>query len=201
MPITYWGMNVAIAAKDYNERAVRQHWHQRCDPTLSFTEPSCRDLLSIWHAKAGGRKMPMRSQMTPRDLKGYLKNIVLGQREAANPSRYRFRLIGTGLTEIVGEHTGQRFEDSIPAEHLPRWIEVCDMILESEQPWRFLGRVHIRGREYLNAENLYMPLADEDGVPSFVMGYCRYTPRFAVNDIDMEAELENEIASIPGGLL
>jgi hypothetical protein len=33
------------------------------------------------------------------------------------------------------------------------------------------------------------------------MGYCRYTPRFAVNDIDMQAELENEIASIPGGLL
>ena len=56
----------------------------------------------------------------------------------------------------------------------------------------------VRESEYLNAENLYMPLADQDGIPSYGMGYCRYTPRFAVNDIDMEAELENEIASIPG---
>lgn len=194
-------MNVAIAAKDYNERAVRQNWYQRCDPTLSFMEPSCREFLSLWRAKAGDRRMPLRSQMSPRDLKTYLKDIVLGHREQTNPSSYRFRLIGTALTGIVGEHTGQRFEDAIPPEHLSRWIEVCDLILESEQPWRFLGRVHIRGREYLNAENLYMPLADQDGVPAFVMGYCRYTSRFAVNDVDMQAELENEIASIPGGLM
>jgi hypothetical protein len=194
-------MNVVVAAKNYNERAVRQNWYQRCDPTLSFTEPSCRELLSVWRAKAGDRIMPLRSQMTPRDLKMYLKNIVLGHREQTNPSQYRFRLIGTGLTEIVGEHTGQRFEDAVPPEHLSRWIEVCDLILESEQPWRFLGRVHIQGREYLNAENLYMPLADQDGVPAFVMGYIRYTSRFAVHDVDMQAELENEIASIPGGLM
>jgi hypothetical protein len=194
-------MNVTAVAREYNERAVRQNWHQRCDPTLSFSEPSCRQMLNIWRAKTGERNMPKRSELTPRDLKDLLKNIILAQREQANPSRYRFRLIGTGLTDIIGEHTGQAFEDSIPPEHLPRWIEVCDMILESEQPWRFLGRVHIRGREYLNAENLYVPLAGEDGIPSYVMGYCRYTPRFAVNDIDMQAELENEIASIPGGLL
>jgi hypothetical protein len=194
-------MNVTVAAKAFNERAVRQKWHQRCDPTLSFADPPYNELLSLWRAKAGDHKMPLRSQMTPRDLKDYLRNIILGQREEKNPSRYRFRLIGTGLTQIVGEHTGHRFEDSIPHEHLSRWIEVCDMILESEQPWRFLGRVHIEGREYLHAEHLYMPLADQDGVPSYVMGYCRYTPRRAVNDFDMDAELENEIASIPRGLL
>jgi hypothetical protein len=140
-------MNVARIAKEYNERAVKQNWHQRCDPTLSFTEPSCRTLLSIWRAKAGERKIPMRSELTPRDLKDYLKNIILGQREETNPSRYRFRLIGTGLTNIVGEHTGRLFEESVPPEHLPRWVEVCDMILESEQPWRFLGRVHIHGHD------------------------------------------------------
>ncbi len=194
-------MNVARIAKEYNERAVKQNWHQRCDPTLSFTEPSCRQLLSIWRAKAGERKIPMRSDLTPRDLKDYLKNIVLGQREETNPSRYRFRLIGTGLTNVLGEHTGRLFEESIAPEHLPRWVEVCDMILESELPWRFLGRVHIRGHEYLNAEHLYMPLAGQDGLPSYVMGYCRYTPRYSVSEVDMQAELENEIASIPGGLL
>jgi hypothetical protein len=200
-PSYQWRMNIAALAKEYNEKAVRRNWHERCDPTLSFTETAHRQLLSVWRAKAGQRKMPMRSEITPRDLKDYLKNIILGQREETNPSRYRCRLIGTGLTSILGEHTGQRFEDSIPPELLPRWIEVCDMILESETPWRFLGRVHINGHEYLNAEHLYMPLADQDGTASFVMGYCRYTPRQSVVEIDMQAELENEIASIPGGLL
>jgi hypothetical protein len=200
MPLYLWGMNVATIAEKFNDAALRQKWHQRCDPTLSFRDPGYTNLLSIWREKAGARKMPRRSQMSPRDLKDYLKNIILGQREETNPSRYRFRLIGTGLTEVVGEHTGQRFEDSIPPEHLPRWVECCDMILESEQPWRFLGRVHVNGREYLHAEHLYMPLEDDAGVASYVMGYCRYTPRFAANETDMEAEWENEIASLPGGL-
>ena len=70
------------------------------------------------------------------------------------------------------------------------------MILESEQPWRFLGRVHIRGREYLKAEHLYMPLADDNGTPSYVMGFCRYLPLHQ----DNEAFSEDEAFSLPGAL-
>jgi hypothetical protein len=67
------------------------------------------------------------------------------------------------------------------------------MVRESAQPWRFLGRVHIRDREYLDAENLYVPLADDNGVPSFVMGYCRFTSRY--QDSDTAIGLPAAIAS------
>jgi len=188
-------MNVIAAAKAFNQRALSNHWHMACDPTLAFAEPYYTDLLHTWQAKAGGRKMPSRSQMTARDLKPYLRNILLVQRE--DDGRYRWRLIGTSMTDINGHNTGKLFDDSIPPEHLQRWNGVCDMILESEQPWRFLGRVHIRGREYLKAENLYIPLSDDADIPRFVMGICHYSPRYQDN-----AELsEDEIASIPGALL
>lgn len=62
---------------------------------------------------------------------------------------------------------------------------------------RFVGRVQINGREYLQAEHLYLPLADDNDVPSFVMGLCRYTPRLQDND----AYSEDEIFSLPGALL
>jgi hypothetical protein len=194
-------MNVIAAARSFNQRALRHNWHMACDPTLAFTDPFYRQILALWHAKAGDHKMPIRSQMSARDLKDHMRHIILVQRETRDPSSYRWRLIGTSVTQIVGEHTGKLFDDSVPGEHLARWNGVCDMILESEQPWRFLGRVHVSGREYLKAENLYLPLADENAVPCYVMGYCRYTPRFAVNDTEMDEDLENEIASIPGGLL
>jgi hypothetical protein len=134
--------------------------------------------------------------MTARDLKSYLRHVMLVQRESEKPPGYRWRLIGTQLTEIIGNHTGKLFEDSIPSEHLQRWNGVCDMILESEQPWRFLGRVHIRGREYLKAENLYLPLSDEAGIPNYIMGLCRYQPRHQDND----ALSEDELLSLPGAL-
>ena len=141
--------------------------------------------------------MPARSEITPRDLKDFLRNIVLFEREGRHPSHYRWRVIGTGITEILGHHTGKTFEESIPAEHRPRWIECFDLVLDGGQPLRFLGRVHISGREYLDAEHLYVPLANDNGEPTFAMALCRYTPHRS----EVEETWENQIASIPGGLL
>jgi hypothetical protein len=190
-------MNVIAAAKAHNQRAVQQKWNHFCDPTLAFTLPRYGQLVSIWRDKAGGRPMPRRSELGARDLKDFLRDIVLFQRESVNPSRYTWRLIGTGVTDILGHHTGKTFEESVPQQHIARWTEVCDLILESAQPWRLRGRVHLQGREYLDAENLYLPLANDKDMPTFVMGLCRYTPHVT----DNENYWENELASIPGGLL
>jgi hypothetical protein len=189
-------MNIMAAAREHNRKAVQQNWHHFCDPTLSFTTSRYSQLIDIWRDKAGGRKMPSRSQLTARDLKDFLRDIVLFQREAENPSRYTWRLIGTGVTPILGHHTGRSFEESVPPEHLKRWTEVCDLILECEQPLRLRGRLHINGRDYLDAENLYLPLANDNDKPTYILGFCRYTPHVAD-----ENGWENELASIPGGLL
>jgi hypothetical protein len=190
-------MNVIATARALNQRAAREKWHHFCDPTLAFSDPLYSQFLSLWKSKAGTRPMPARSDLTARDLKDFLRDIVMFQRDNTNPSHYSWRLIGTKVTEVAGHHTGKTFEDTIPSQHLPRWIECCDLILDGGQPMRFLGRVHLQGREYLDAENLFVPLANDNCDPTFVMGLCRYTPRRT----DDEQSWENQIASIPGGLL
>lgn len=190
-------MNVTAAARALNQKAAQQNWHHFCDPGLSFTDPYYDNLLNTWRVKSGTQNMPKRSDLTPRDLKDVLRNIVIFERIEKNPSRYQFRLIGTSLTDVAGHSTGKMLEDSVPPEHLPRWIECGDLVLDGGQPLRFLGRVHFSGREYLDAEHLYVPLANDNDVPTFVMGLCRYTPRQS----DSEDSWENQIASIPGGLL
>jgi hypothetical protein len=191
------GMNVAASAKLLNQKYVQQKWHYFCDPGLAFTDHFYDRFLATWREKTGAHKMPRRSQMTPRDLKDVLRNIALFERIGQNPSSYMFRLIGTGLTEIAGHVTGKTFEESVQPELVPRWNECLDLVLNSEQPLRFIGRVHFSGREYLDAEHLYTPLANDNDEPAYVMGLCRYTPR-RTND---EETWENQIASIPGGLL
>ncbi|MDB5735267.1 MAG: hypothetical protein JWP16_2030 [Alphaproteobacteria bacterium] len=190
-------MDVEVAAKALNVKAAQQKWHHFCDPSLSFSHSSHDHLFRVWKQKAAGRPMPARNDMTLRDLKDVLRNIVIFERVAEKPSHYRWRLIGTSLTDVLGHNTGKMLEDSVPSELLPRWLECGDLILDGGKPLRFLGRVHLQGREYLHAEHLYVPLANEQGVPTFVMGLCRYTPRTS----DSEDNWENEIASIPGSLL
>ena len=70
----------------------------------------------------------------------------------------------------------------------------ANLILEGGQPLRFLGRVHVQGREYLDAENLFVPLANDNGEPTFILGQCRYTPRRS----ETEDIWENQMASLPG---
>ncbi len=191
-------MNIVAAARALNQKAVQQKWHHFCDPALQFHDPSYEKLLDLWRTRGGDGKMPRRSQITPRDLKDILRNVLIFERIEQNPSRYRWRLVGTNITEVAGHTlTGKTFEESVPAEHIPRWIECGDLILDGGQPLRFLGRVHISGREYLDAENLYVPLANDNDEPTFILGLCRYTP----HQTDNEESWENQIASIPGGLL
>jgi hypothetical protein len=190
-------MDVLASARALNQKAVEQKWHHFCDPGLAFSDPRYTQFLSLWRRKAGTRSMPTRSEMTLRELKDFLRDIVIFQRNTVHPSSYSWRLIGTKVTEVAGHHTGKTFEETIPAEHLPRWIECGDLILDGGQPLRFLGRVHISGREYLSAENLFVPLANDNGEPSYVMGLCHYTPRRS----EEEESWENQIASIPGGFL
>lgn len=187
-------MNVAVAVKELNVRAAREKWYHVCDPTLSFSEPCYDQLLALWRAKAGTRKMPMRSEMTFRDLKDLLRNILVFERISQHPSHYKFRLVGTGLHGMVpGEATGKLVEEVVSAEHLPRWVECGDLILDGGQPMRFLGRVHLQGKEYLNAENLFIPLANDNNEPTYIMGLCRYTPRHS----EAEQSWEDQISTIP----
>lgn len=141
--------------------------------------------------------MPAKSEITPRDLKDFLPDIVVCHRVAGDSTHYVVRLIGTRAAQVVGDITGKTLEESAPTELRSRWIECADLILNGGQPLRFLGRVHLKGRDYLDAENLFVPLANDEGHATFVMGLCRYTPRLSEN----EESWENKIASIAGGLL
>jgi hypothetical protein len=191
-------MDVVAAARSLNRRAVQENWHHFVDPTLAFSSHDYDRLLALWREKAGDRKMPRRSEITPRDLKDMLRHVVIFERVSENPSRYRWRLVGTAITSITGgQNTGKGLEETIPEEHLARWVECGDLILNGGKPLRCLGRVHLQGREYLDAENLFVPLANDNDESSFILGLCRYTPRTS----DSEDIWENQLASLPGGLL
>jgi hypothetical protein len=190
-------MDIQAAVRALNKKYAQQGWHYFCDPGLTFSDSFYDRFLEAWRLKADGREMPARSQITPRDLKDVLRSIVVIERLKKNPSQYVFRLIGTGLTDVAGHVTGKTFEECIPAELVPRWKECGDLVLDGGRPLRFIGRVHLQGREYLDAEHLYTPLSNDSGIPTFIMGLCRYMPRRSAD----ERSWESQIAAVPGALV
>jgi hypothetical protein len=163
------------AAAAFNARAEREDWQQHCDPTLAIRYPEMSAVLELWKGQARGRAMPARSDMSARVLKNYLSRIAIEERVQTNPSRYRWRLIGTQIVQILGERTGKLFDEDAPPKQAARWTASCDLLFEIERPVRFVGRVIVNNKDYLFSDLLFMPLADNTGAPRFVMGFGCYS--------------------------
>src|ERR1043166_703477 len=109
--------DVRTVAKALNEESPRRNWRQLCDPSLSFELPYYNEVIGLWRSKIGEFAIPKRSDISARDLKPFLAHIVLLERVKENPSQYRWKIIGTKVAQVLGEHTGKLFEDSIAPEH------------------------------------------------------------------------------------
>jgi hypothetical protein len=163
------------AADSFNDRSRLEGWEQLCDPLLSFEHPDFASVIALWKAQAHGRAMPARSDMTARVLKEFLPRVAMKERMQTNPSRYRWRLVGTKVAEVLGERTGKFADEDAPPKQVARWNMSCDLVLETRLPMRFTGRVLANNRDYMQSDLLFMPLADENGTPKFVMGFGLYT--------------------------
>ena len=164
---------VERAIHDFNECAKARGWVQLCDPTNAFVTCECRELIAIWDAARHGRTLPARDDLGVRALKPYLPRLVLVEREGNEPSRFRFRLVGTIVTQTLSERTGQSFDhETASEEQKERWTESCRLALFAQRPLRF----SMLSARKIVGELLMLPLSGASGKPRFVLGYGRYEP-------------------------
>jgi hypothetical protein len=162
----------AVAA--FNAMSAREGWDQYCDSTLAFGHSDFPRMLAIWKEQAAGQPIPARSSMTPRALKDFLPRIAINERASIDPPRFKWRLMGTQIAQVLGERTGKFIDEDAPPRQIARWNASLDLVLRAVRPLRFAGRVLVNGKTYLNSELLFMPLAGDSGQPRFVLGFGRY---------------------------
>ncbi len=136
-------------------------WSFNHDPTLSFGSPLLSSLFGYWTEKRAGRAMPARADLDPTDpaLKAHLGFIVLIDVEHA-PLRFRFRLIGSQVTSLVGRDSTGRYLDELYApEALGEATESYRWIVAHRAPLRTLADLRQANREWLKIEALDLPLS------------------------------------------
>ena len=174
-------------AAEYNLAAREGQWHSLCDATLRFNHPDLIRLLALWRNEAGDRPVPLRSTMSPRLLKSFLRDIAIYERVGEGAGRrYRVRLMGTAFAQVLGDLTGKFLDEAVPAEFAPRWHASLDATLGTRAPLRFLGREDTRGLTFLTGEFLSAPLAADDGQVNLVLSGARYSGKRPWEEIDAE---------------
>ena len=124
----------AVAA--FNALSARENWEQQCDPTLTFAHSDFPVMLDIWKKQADGKPMPMRRSMTPRALKGFLPRVAINERVSIHPPRFKWRLMGTQVAQVLGERTGKYMDEDAP----PRQVARFEMLEDSRD--RCVGGHH-----------------------------------------------------------
>jgi len=163
-------MDTRLSRADaFNDWAEAHDWPARCDPDLNFDAPALTDLLGIWREQAGQSGMPQRSQLTARVLKSHLRHISIIERIGDVFPRYRVRLLGTQLAQMLGEMQGRYLDEVMPPEVAAHWQARLDLALAERSPVRFVSRVDMKKLYFLRSESFWAPLADEREPPSIVL--------------------------------
>jgi hypothetical protein len=135
------------------------------DSTLRFDSPVLSGLLDYWQQKRGARAMPSRAEVDPTDaaLRRHLGFIVLTD-VFGEPPRFRFRLIGSRVTELVGrDMTGRILDELYRADDYENAIAAYRWVVKHRAPLRIKGNLRHANRDWIDMESLDLPLSS-DGI-------------------------------------
>jgi hypothetical protein len=140
------------------------------DASLQVRTPQLRQVLDVWNAKRGERRMPSRSDFDMRDLACALPQTSIVQIvHEGDRRRFRIRLMGTSLDQHLAPVTGKFVDEAVPPHFVERWTSLYESAIGPRAPMRVASRTAFRDQLYLIGEGLVLPLSDDGQVPSGVL--------------------------------
>ena len=151
----------------FNALADAKGWYFRCDPELRFARAELAALTAVWHEKARAASPPPRDAFDMRTLKPFVRHVALLERHGGEGApRFRFRLFGSSLAMLFGEHTGHFLDEIVPPALNANWTALYNMIVRFRAPVRVFNR---KLEPLLNGEIFGAPLAPDAEGRALVM--------------------------------
>ena len=124
--------------------------------------PDLKTLLELWNRKRGERRMPVRADFTPHEMRAYLRRIHLY--DVLDGGRnFRIRVMGTSLTIGLGsDPTGKLITEypDPPAGH--RFMLILQHVVSVGRPVRVVADHLILERlSTMQTEALWLPLGEK----------------------------------------
>lgn len=124
--------------------------------------PKIRELFDYWQSIHPESGLPGRQHLDPMDIPQLLPNVWMIDVKQ-DPPCFRFRLVGTEIVKAMGRDvTGLSLGEAYPdyeETDAYRFHRAC--ALNGQPAYRKGGLLSNRGRDRVEAERLYLPLAKD----------------------------------------
>jgi hypothetical protein len=129
-----------------------------------------RELYAYWEHKRGARFAPSRADIRPEEIRCLLPHLLLLDL-VGEPTRFRYRLVGTGVTALYGREVTGIFVDEVDHSDLQWLLEAdCITVTTEQRPvltlWDRTGK---DGRS-ISHERLLLPLSKDGRTVDMLMG-------------------------------
>lgn len=161
-----------------NRRTARvQRTSQRSSPAAdALLSPLGREFVAYWQGKcrspAAQGGFPLRADIAPDEILGLLPCIFMADvlEDAEGEPDYRFRLVGTAIMNVEGEHTGQLLSEMFPDReaYAVLWRQYADAA--AGNVWVRYETLTWPGREPVTYEVILAPLQGEGGRVTMLLG-------------------------------
>ncbi len=136
----------------------------------AFKTAVVREAYAYWLGKCVRGRLPRRADLRPEEMRSLLPYIFLVDVTAA-PLTFRFRLVGTQITEWAGkEFTGLGVDEHA---YGPQWRRVHDLyvqVVETRRPRLDMWDAPWPSREFVNYERLVAPLSNDGQAIDMLFG-------------------------------
>lgn len=123
--------------------------------------PFLRELLALWRGRRGERLMPARRDFDAVEFLRFGGRIALIDVEY-EPKRYRFRLIGSKMTEVLGrDSTGRYVDELYDSAFYQTAVEPYEVVSRERRPVASHGNMKRMGKEFLRFQSLDLPLSSD----------------------------------------
>lgn len=144
-------------------------------------DPVVKQGLSYWRSLCGSRSYPARAQISPREIAGILRNVVI-LKVLDSGADYEFRIVGDAHVQSHGHNLqGQRLT---ALEHdEPRYgaalRRLYDQIVETQTPLALQGWFAREGSQtdIYYTESVFLPLGQDDRHVDYILVFSGYTPK------------------------
>lgn len=120
-----------------------------------------RTFQAYWAGRASGRKLPLRNRINPAEIAGILPwLLVLETLQVRNKPEFRYRLAGTGCTELFGvDYTGKMLGENLTPEGAEiRRMEFARLV-DVPEPIFSTTSLPIKAREFITVHRGAFPVS------------------------------------------
>ena len=145
--------------------------HPELDPALDLQSPILRELLRYWEGGKAGKPLPARADIDPLEIgPALLPYILIAEVEYEPKLRFRWRLVGTHITETLGRDvTGAYWDEIYNDKVLASLYLRADWLMQQLRPLRAIGLSPRPGRNAGSSETLYLPLSGDGATVNMIM--------------------------------